>query len=61
MRFKRKLNNIYYEHEKDKKEKEKDKNITESYYRTEYNDNKDDDKPQEINNKRKGQDFIVIS
>ena len=37
--IKRKLNNIYYEREKEKKEKEKD--IIESNYRTEYNNNND--------------------
>ena len=57
-RFKRKLNNIYYEREKEKKEKEKD--IIESNYRTEYNNNNQEDtKPIaiDINNKRKRSRF----
>ena len=37
----KKLNNIYYEREKEKKEKEKD--IIESNYRTEYNNNNQED------------------
>ena len=39
MKYKRTLNNIYYEREKEKKEKEKNNEIIESNYLTETNDN----------------------
>ena len=39
MKYKRKLNNIYYEREKEKKEKEKNNEVIESNYLTENNDN----------------------
>ena len=62
MKFKRKLNNIYYERNKEKKEFNV-KEIILSNFLTENNDKKDDNKPQENNHKRKRQriytDFIL--
>ncbi len=54
MKFKRKLNNIYYERNKEKKEFNV-KEIILSNFLTENNDKKDDNKPQENNHKRKRQ------
>ena len=52
MKFKRKLNNIYYERNKEKKEMN-GKEIILSNFLTENNKKKDDNKPQENNHKRK--------
>ena len=62
MRYKKRLNDIYYEREKEKKEKEPEKEtkkeINESNYRTEYNNKSDkNNKEQNPDNKRKRSRF----